>query len=77
MDPIIEYYKLCSVVPKSEQLVPLVNHIERDIVSVIFTKKHVEGFLDDRDGTYHLREDVIGAAESRKIGGKHVIMVVE
>jgi len=75
MDQIIEYYKLCSVVPKSEQLVPLVNHIERDIVNVIFTKKHVEGFLDDRDGTYHLREDVIGAAES-KGSGKSVIIVI-
>lgn len=64
MDQIVEYYKLCSIIPQSERLIPLINHIEKEIVAVIFTKKHVVGFLDERDGIYRLRESVIGADDS-------------
>lgn len=83
MDKIIEYYKLCSVKPKSEQLIPLVNHIQKDIVVVIFTRKHVIGYLEERDGVYHIRENVIGADEEEQnnptptIGGRPLIMVFD
>ena len=63
MDAIIEYYKLCSVVPESERLLPLVNYIEHDIVDIIFTKRDVKRFLEERDGVYVLRENVIGAGD--------------
>ena len=63
MEKVIEYYKLCSIKPKSKQLIPLVNQIQKNIVNIIFTRKHVEGFLDEREGVYYIRESVIGAGE--------------
>ena len=76
MDDIIEYYKLCGMVPKSEQLLPLVNHIEKDIIAVIFTNKQVHGFLEEKDGVYHLRETVIGAGDDSSVrSGNGTIMV--
>ena len=77
MESIVEYYKLCSVVPKTEQLLPLVNHVERNIIDIIFTKKHVRGFLNERDGEYRLREAVIGAKDDNTVCGKAIITVIE
>lgn len=73
MDKIIDYYKLCSIKPKSEQLIPLVNHIQKDIVGIIFTRKHVVGFLDERDGVYYIRESVIGADDEMPPGVIYVV----
>ena len=66
MNKLIEFHRLSGIQPKEKKLVSLVNKIEKNVVSVLFTKHHVNLFLREAGDIYKIREDVIGGLEENE-----------
>jgi hypothetical protein len=61
-----EYYQLCGIVKTVDQLLPLVNQLNIDPSSVIFTKREVELFLRRDKLGWRVNERIVGSRNNKK-----------
>lgn len=57
---IIQYYQLNALRAAKNKAPPLINTIEKKAVDVVMTKKHVTLMFNELNGTYYVKETVVG-----------------
>ncbi len=72
MENIIAYYKICGVKSPDDQINPIFNQLEKDIISSLLGANS-EAYLTTKDGIKTFNETIIGGREknkSKKIKGE-------
>ena len=64
---IIEYYKLCGIVPDKDKLIPLINQVDKQNFDIMFSEKQKEAQLRNVDGVLYFKQKVIGGGSRKKI----------
>lgn len=64
---IIQYYRLCDVRGSHDRDPPLVDRVDKKMVSAIFTDREITLMYRVQDDAYRVREDVIGGGKPKTV----------
>lgn len=71
---LVEYYKLCAIVPKRLTHRSVLNIVKPASIDIIFTKKQILLYMRDCGDKKCIRETVVGAGKNKIVTTKAIVI---